>query len=241
MRILVTNGSGKIGKSLIARDVLYANMPNALLIEIESFNTGSSNFQGVECHKIAPGELLKSDLFSEILIRENVIIDVGSSEVSGFFEEIAQYDGFLDEIDLFVLPCRSGSSAVAQDTAQMLYYLIKEEKIDPKKIRVLINMAGKNIEAENEFLIDSIKTLKLNYKIDFDCFLSSFKVVDQLIKAKLTAKEVVEDTTDYQDLHLKHHEDPELKLLYAGKILMQKMARAYFNECKRTFDVLNEG
>jgi MinD superfamily P-loop ATPase len=66
MKICILNGSGKIGKSSIAREVFYTNMEDCILYEIESNNSGSDKFNLDNYFKIAASGF-DEDIYSDLL------------------------------------------------------------------------------------------------------------------------------------------------------------------------------
>jgi hypothetical protein len=100
MNIAVINFSGNVGKSTIARHLLAPRIRDAKVIAIESINADDGAQE--------TDEKLRGRQFSELQARllsgDNVVVDVGASNVESFVALMSEFDGSHDDFDLFVVP-----------------------------------------------------------------------------------------------------------------------------------------
>jgi len=118
MKILVINSTGNVGKSFVAREVLYPLLPEEkALYEIEKFNKGSEKFLGknVNYKLIEPNKL--GGLVPELLVTENAVIDVGASSVDDFLR-LGKEHGVFDFADMVVVPTVLEAQQIA-DTGKL--------------------------------------------------------------------------------------------------------------------------
>ena len=140
MKIAVLNYSGNVGKTSIVNEVLKPNLPDYEVITIDSVNVSGKEkivFRGEEADKI----------FTELLVQENAILDIGSSNLEQYFDSSNENNELLEYIDTFIVPI---VPAIKQqnDSIKTIKDLIKFN-IDPQKIFVVGILL---IKVKNQFL-----------------------------------------------------------------------------------------
>lgn len=236
MKIIVINSSGKIGKSLIAREVFYQNMPeDTLYAEIETQNVGTQGVDGVTCQRMKAVSILDTSSIQQLVQTDNVVVDIGASEIKTFFETIHEIDNFMDGFDLLIVPCRSGDVSIQRDTTRTTYVLAKTLGVDPKKIRIIFNEvpigsdSKEEIMKDNEILFtEASKFCTLNP----EWYIHKLQVVGKLIAAKKLSSVVLSDETDYSAKIIENKSDKELGNQYAEKLLLKKMSTKFNKQCK---------
>ncbi|MBR2251317.1 MAG: hypothetical protein IJ881_02650, partial [Neisseriaceae bacterium] len=96
-KIAVLNYSGNVGKTTIVNEVLQPNLPDYEIITIDSVNVSGKEkivFRGADTDKI----------FTELLVQENAILDIGSSNLEQYFESSNEAQELLEYIDTFIVP-----------------------------------------------------------------------------------------------------------------------------------------
>lgn len=97
MKVLVTNLSGNVGKSTLAHHLLSPRMNDAKFISVESINS-----DGTE------DETIRGKQFGEVLevlpIYDDLIVDVGASNIEDLLKMMRQYRGSHEDFDYFVIP-----------------------------------------------------------------------------------------------------------------------------------------
>ena len=153
MKIAVLNYSGNVGKTTIANEVLKANLPDYEIITIDSVNIAGDEkivFRGEEADKI----------FTELLVQENAILDIGSSNLYQYFESSKEEQELLEHIDIFIVPIVPDFKQ-QNDASKTIEHLI-QFGIEPQKIFVVANMVGKNEQGIRDELLGILKKLKVN-------------------------------------------------------------------------------
>ncbi|MCT8344135.1 MULTISPECIES: hypothetical protein [Photorhabdus] len=97
IKIAVVNKSGNVGKSTICNILLKPRIESAEVIRVESIN-----FDGNEEEKISAREF--NDILKRIDISDSAIIDVGSSNIEIFINQMEAYKDSQEDIDYFIIP-----------------------------------------------------------------------------------------------------------------------------------------
>lgn len=97
MKIAVLNFSGNVGKSTIARHLLLPRIEGAELIAVESLNADESQGQALRGRQF--GELQEY-----LQTVDNVVVDVGTSNVEDLLGLMHRYRGSHEDFDCFVVP-----------------------------------------------------------------------------------------------------------------------------------------
>jgi MinD-like ATPase involved in chromosome partitioning or flagellar assembly len=136
MKTCVLNLSGNVGKSTLAVHLLAAFAPASKIISVESIN--ASNVNDVETLDVE--ELSASrfkEIFREIMLNDEVIVDVGASNVAAFMTEMTRFKSAVGEFDLVLVPTVPADKQ-QRDTIATIDWLHKLG-IDGQKVRVLFN------------------------------------------------------------------------------------------------------
>ncbi|NDZ17151.1 hypothetical protein C7T35_27865 [Variovorax sp. WS11] len=136
MKICVLNLSGNVGKSTLAVHLLAAFAPASKIISVESIN--ASNVNDVEALDVE--ELSASrfkEIFREIMLNDEVIVDVGASNVAAFMTEMTRFKSAVGEFDLVLVPTVPADKQ-QRDTIATIDWL-HTLGIDGRKVRVLFN------------------------------------------------------------------------------------------------------
>ncbi|MBQ9682017.1 MAG: hypothetical protein IJV35_01950 [Neisseriaceae bacterium] len=152
-KIAVLNYSGNVGKTTIVNEVLQPNLPDYEIITIDSVNVSGKEkivFRGADTDKI----------FTELLVQENAILDIGSSNLEQYFESSNEAQELLEYIDTFIVPI---VPAIKQqnDSIKTIKDLIKFG-IDPQKIFVVANIVDKGEKAIFDDIFAALKKLSVN-------------------------------------------------------------------------------
>lgn len=130
MKIAILNYSGNVGKTTIARDVFGYRLPNYELINVESVND-----DGKETTVIRGEEGDK--LYTEVILNDDLILDIGSSNLESFFRTSEKESEIIESMDVFVIPV-TPEKKQQQDTIKTLSDLLKM-KVKPSAIHVVFN------------------------------------------------------------------------------------------------------
>ena len=191
MKICVLNSSGNVGKTTVVREVLYPRLQKCQVVEIESYNSSNSKFN-INTIKFEGDEDFEK-LYEYLLSEDDIIFDVGASEIANFFENLSEYSGAIQMFDFFVIPSIADSKMM-EDTAKTILFL-RSQDIEDEKIKVIFNQVSKKVE--NEF------SALLNFDFDFDTeiFIKKSNFFKDLAILKKTFVEVYNpNKRHYKDL-----------------------------------------
>jgi hypothetical protein len=137
LRAAVVNFSGNVGKSTTARHLLMPRL-GVNMIAIESINENEGG------DPIALNQF--KELQEHLLDAESAVVDIGSSNIEGFFKLLVQYKRSHTDFDLFVVPVTTETKQ-QKDTIATVEALVALG-VPPKKIRIVFNKvdAGEDIE-----------------------------------------------------------------------------------------------
>lgn len=198
MKICVLNLSGNVGKTTLTAHLLGAFRPFAKIISVESINnTDSTNIDSLNVEEFDAKRF--RDIYREIMIADDLIVDVGASNVAVFMEELVKYRSAASEFDLIVIPTVPADKQ-QKDTIATIEWLNKLG-IDSKKIRVVFNQyhGGESI--------DRMYAHVMGYALDDGKNKAQWMPppvvgandVYELIKStRLTMGELATDTTDWR-------------------------------------------
>ena len=153
-KIAVLNYSGNVGKTTIVNEVLKPNLPDYEIITIDSVNVSGKEkivFRGEESDKI----------FTELLVQDNAILDIGSSNLEQYFESSNEAQELLEYIDTFIVPI---VPAIKQqnDSAKTVKDLLKFG-VEPQKIFVVANLVDKGEKGIQNELLNILKNLTVHF------------------------------------------------------------------------------
>jgi len=194
MKIAIINNSGNVGKSFLSRELFYPNMENGIIIEVETHNSSSQNFN-VNTAKIDGNEFDR--LFSLMYKHDEYIVDVGASQVIPFINELSKSKNTFEDLDFIIVPV-TNSDKIQRDTLKTL--ILFENLGFSSKVRVILNKAD-NLKQFKGF-IEFVKS-KTNIEIDTNLRILNYDVLNKLDEAQKCAYELVRDNTDFKALAIK--------------------------------------
>lgn len=215
MKICVLNSSGNVGKSLITRELFYSRLTDPLIIEVETVNKGSKEIGHLNVTQFKSGDDF-TNLYLKLMEIENVIVDIGASNLANFWEQMSAFDGVVGLFDKFVIPTTSGDKEMT-DTYKTIAFL-RSQGIDDSKIDVVFNRVKSSVQ--NEFQI----LLSADFDFDKDLYVKESSLFKDLGLMKQTINDIYnEDLNFYKPLILSET-DPREKLLLVKKDLSNRMA-----------------
>lgn len=230
MKFFILNSSGNVGKTTITREVIYPSIPNAKIFEIETVNSSSEHFSGLNVEKITDFSNFE-DIYLKILETDNLILDVGASNLSNFLEKLGEFAGVEELFDFFIIPTVPGDK-VATDTARTILYL-KSIGIENEKIKVIFN----NADSIENFNILFLQEDKIGYKFDKNLFIPKSKLFTELGLLRCTISDIYNSDVDsYKNDIISAPANEKLRLI--KKDLANRMAVAMLPKLKLVFENL---
>ena len=229
MKTIVMNFSGNVGKSTVARHLLSPRMNNAKIIPVESIN--SDGTQDVAIRGKQYGDLL--ELLS---VMDDVVIDVGASNVEDFVALMKKYDGSHDDFDYFVIPTVKNTKQ-QNDTISTIDAL-HEIGIPAKAIRLVFNMVDDtdNIQKTFDRLLDYHASSKY-FTLRPDAVIHENEIFLKLKNSSESISDILSDPTDLKEM-LKAESDPQEKMNIAARIGIKRLASGVTKELDAVYKTL---
>jgi hypothetical protein len=142
MKLAVISFSGNVGKSTIARHLLAPRLPGARVIAIESINADEGQAQSMRGFQF--GEL--QEYLQSV---EDVVVDIGASNVEELMRLMHLYHGSHEEFDCFIVPTVPPPKQ-QQDTIATLVDL-HSVGVPTERIQVVFNMVDDREPLERTF------------------------------------------------------------------------------------------
>lgn len=136
MKICVLNLSGNVGKTTLAAHLLGGFRPLAKFISVESIN----NSDAKKIDSLTIEELKASqfrEIYREMMTADDLIVDVGASNVGMFLDELVKYRSAIGEFDLIVIPTVPADKQ-QKDTIDTID-LLSNLGFPGNKVRVIFN------------------------------------------------------------------------------------------------------
>ena len=238
MKVLLINNSGNVGKSMLAREVFYQNFPNEerLVLELESRNSSSSRYSmNVErIDLLKPGALGKVTHYG--LVYDDIVVDVGASEIERFVIAVEKAPGLLEEFDLIVVPTLIDPKTIADTKKTMMVVRVMGAE---KRLRVVFNRVLNPSIVEEEFEDLFAWADKEGFVMDASLYMRDYReAATELSRLKLLSSELLEDATDYRALTIEYHRkgDMEKSRQASDRLLAQRIAASLNAAAKELYE-----
>ncbi|MDA1379557.1 StbB family protein [Plesiomonas shigelloides] len=229
MKVIVINFSGNVGKSIVAQHLLKPRIDNSVVIAVESIN-----FDGSQDEKIK-GKAF-SDIMDKAMLHDNVIIDVGASNVEEFFEPNEKAIGSHEDFDYFVIPTINRHKQI-EDTESTIIAL-SDMGIEAERIRVLFNMLDDDTVINRAFkpVIDTKGISTINES----AVIYENELFNRLNETEFnTIADIVSDDTNYKLLISETDEnDSSTRLKYSRALGIKRLAIGVQRMLDKTFKEL---
>ncbi len=229
MKIGVINFSGNVGKSTVARHLLAPRMNNAQIISVESINSDGTEEDAVRGKQFG-------DLIEALALMDNVVVDVGASNVEDFISLMAQYRGSHEDFDYFVIPT-VGKQKQQRDTISTIDALT-DLGIPAKKIRVVFNMVEIEDAPERVFSgIFEYAAAEKTFTLRPEAVIHMNDIYGKLRGSEQTIADILNDPADLKE-QLKTAKDADEKLRISRQIGVKRLAAGVTEELNAVFKAL---
>jgi len=234
MKIAIINSSGNVGKSMIAREVFGVNVPDAVAVEVETYNSGNRPYKKVfrEYHK-APATAIE-EIYARLIENENVILDVGASNILDFLRQLETYAGIEDLIDIFVVPTTSDAKQL-KDTINTLT-ILKNLGVDMKKVVVVANRANM-ATLERDFRVIFNAQKDFGFRFGEEYAIRETSVLHDLEIFGKTLTDVMEDETDYRPKIIETKGTDE-QVKWVKLDLAKRAGRGVYEDLRRIYETI---
>lgn len=233
MRIVCLSYNGNVGKTTISVHLIRAHMPKAEIVAVESINESAKDL-GLEVLQLT-GEAFR-EVYEQLLISEDLVVDVGASNVEAFIGGLVEFQDAHHEVDLFVIPVTPGLKEQKETIAT--YLALVRLGVDPQKIQVVLNRTD-NPEKNFEVLF-KYRGTDANFRVDPRIAVKESTIFEQLGRSRKTLQSVLEDETDYKALMstLRDGSDPALHKQYLTAHILRDQAQRVRGNLDRVFDLI---
>jgi GTP-binding protein EngB required for normal cell division len=222
MKIVVLNYSGNVGKSTLCNTLLSPRIEPAKIFRIESVN--DSGLSNAEEEKLRGSQFRK--LLHDILLVNDAIIDVGTSNVEEFILMMTEYDDAYDDFDYFIVPVLADNKAIkeAQDSIKTIQTLHKIG-VPKEKILVVFNRLDKRLELRDEAsIIFNFYQKSAIFTLNENAVVYNSELWLGLAKTKQSFYTVINDQTDYKSALAQETDDKKREAII-NKWTTQRLAR----------------
>jgi hypothetical protein len=229
MKIAVINFSGNVGKSTIARHLLLPRIAGAELISVESLNADEGQ-----------GHVMRGRQFGELQeymqTVENLVVDIGASNVEDLMALMRRYQGSHEDFDFFVVP--TVPELKQQEDTMATLGELSRSGIPPSRLKLVFNMVDDGIEVAQAFehLLAFLELCPVA-KASTRCRLGTNEVYGRLKGNSIDLAALARDDTDYKAL-IARAEDTAEKLALAQKLATRRLARGVVPELDACFAAL---
>jgi len=229
MKVAVINFSGNVGKTTVARHLLAPRIDGAEVIAVESINADDGQTQTVRGRQF--GELQEY-----LQTVDNVVVDIGASNVEDLLALMRRYRGSHEDFDYFVVPTVPALKQ-QQDTIATLAELALLG-IPASKLKVVFNQVedGANISELFDTLLAFIEQNPLT-KTSPRCSLGANEIYERIKGTDTSLAELANDETDYKAL-IAQARDTADKLAWAQKLATRRLASGVVPELDECFAAL---
>ena len=232
MKIAVVNFSGNVGKSTVARHLLLSRIRGAELIAVESSNAYEGHSRGQALRGRQFGELQEY-----LQTVDNVVVDVGASNIEDLLELMHRYRNSHEDFDCFIVPTVPAVKQ-QQDTIATLAELARIG-VPPSRIRLVFNMVEHHADPRQAFehLLAFVRERPVVHA-NLACRLNVNEIYARLRSKGSDLATLARDDTDYKALIVKAR-DIEEKLALAQKLATRRLASGVVPELDACFAALS--
>jgi hypothetical protein len=219
-RVAVINFSGNVGKTTVAAQLLAPRMPDAPFYSIESTNMDASG-DGVRVVRMRGKDF--GDLLEDIFLVDEVVVDVGASNIDDFMRLMAQYHASHELFDLYVVPVVKEKKQQT-DTLNTINALTTLG-VPAEKIKIVFNKVENDDPVETVFApIFGAQAARPTFTIPQDAVIYRNDAFDKVKTSKRSLSEILSDPTDFRLAARDAKSDPERE--QAVSMAMVKMLSA---------------
>ncbi len=230
MKLAVNNFSGNVGKTTVSRHLLAPRIPGCQVVAVESINADDGQSVTIRGRQFAQlQEFLQSV--------DNVVIDIGASNVEELLKLMRRYRDSQEDFDGFIVPTVPARKQ-QQDTAATLAELARIG-VPPARLRLVFN------QVDDDSPIDRTFDTLLAYCASSGgvqprtaAFISFNEVYALVRGAGQSLAELAADSTDYKAAIAKASTQPE-KLALAQRLATQRLARGVIPDLDACFEALD--
>ena len=230
MKVAVINFSGNVGKTTVARHLLAPRIEGARVIAIESINADNGQTQALRGRQF--GELQEY-----LQTVDNVVVDIGASNVEDLLALMRKYRGSHEDFDYFVIPTVPALKQ-QHDTIATLAELTRIG-IPAAKLKVVFNQVEDDASIRETF--DTLLAFIAENpptQASPRCRLGANEIYERVKGTGTGLAELASDLTDYKALIAQARDTAE-KVAWAQKLATRRLASGVVPELDECFAALD--
>ncbi len=229
MKVAVINFSGNVGKTTVSRHLLAPRIHGAEVVSIESINADENESEALRGKHF-------NQLQSLMQLSDNLIVDIGGSNVEDLLTKMRAFIGSHEDFDYFIIPCVPDVKQ-QKDTAKTALALV-QMGVAPAKIKILPNRVehGNDISGSFESLLNFLASNKVA-TFDQACVILESEVFQLVQQDGRSISDIANDKTDFKTLIATTHDRAE-KLTLAEKLGTTRLARGVLPQLDACFAAL---
>lgn len=230
MKLAVINYSGNVGKTTVARHLLAPRIPDCQVVAVESINADEGQPVTIRGRQFAQlQEFLQSV--------DNVVIDIGASNVEELIKLMRRYRGSQEDFDGFIVPAVPARKQ-QQDTAATLAELARIG-VPPERLRLVFNQVDDDSPVERAFTTLLAYCASSGVVRPDQAACIPFNEVYALVRGNgQSLAELAQDPTDYK-AEIAKAESQADKITLARQLATRRLARGVIPELDACFDALD--
>ncbi|ORE39901.1 StbB family protein [Pseudomonas aeruginosa] len=197
MKEAYASNTGRTGKTTLATNISLRNAPpGTKFLAVESVNS-TADALGVDVDQLKGNEFIK--IYGEMVVADDLVIDVGASNIEAFLMGMDRFENGTDEIDQWRIVVVPGVRE--QREALQTCATLNGLGVPAEKIHMIFNRVAADMEVEREFatLLEYVKREKICIA-NPECFVPESDIFNSLAARKLTLAAALADKTDYRAL-----------------------------------------
>lgn len=236
MRIAIVNLGGNQGKTTLAVNLFAPRMPEAKIIAVETINAAGGDL-GAEVEQMR-GEQF-SRIYAQLVAADDLILDVGASNIEPFLAGLEDFEDGHDEVDLFVIPATPAKKERTE--AMKTAALLADLGVSGDKIAFVFNRCK---DVEHEFA-DVLRFAEKSgvARANPEAFVPDSDLFTLLADKKINIVQALADETDWK-AQLKAASKAGDKKGFekaADMVAIQKTSKALDRQLQHVFELLTAG
>jgi hypothetical protein len=234
MKLAVINFSGNVGKSTVARHLLAPRIPGCRVVSVESIN---ADLADGDAHAVSIRGSQFAQLQEFLQSVDDVVIDIGASNVEELLKLMRRYRGSQEDFDAFVVPTVPARKQ-QQDTAATLAELARIG-VPASRLRLVFNQVDDDLPLKHAFeTLLAYCAASGTVQPRLAACMGFNEVYARIRGTGQTLIELAADDTDYKAEIAKAASAPD-KLALAQKLATRRLARGVVPELDACFAALD--
>lgn len=225
------NNSGNVGKSMVCDTFLKPRIKGAEVIKVETLNS-----DGTEDETISAKDI--KQVFEKIDSADVAVVDVGSSNMQPFMENLQKMGDAYEDFDMFIVPTITTHKQQI-DTIATVESLL-DLGVDKENIKIIFNFYDQEFSVQQLYpaIFDSslVKTLGLNSQKNI-ITISENPVFDIIGEMGKSFTDIACDKRDFKAL-IRAEKDKQARALLSHQRSAHRLANGFINELDMAFKKL---